>query len=122
MDALFEAADALGPVDILVNNAGITRDGLLPAMSDEDWLDVLDTNTTACFRMCRAASLRMMRSRKGSIINITSISGLQGNAGQCNYSALKAAVIGRYEVLGEGAWSSKRTRECSGSWILRIQT
>lgn len=99
VDALFEAADALGPVNILVNNAGITRDGLLPAMSDEDWLDVLDTNTTACFRMCRAASLRMMRSRKGSIINITSISGLQGNAGQCNYSASKAAVIGLTKSL-----------------------
>jgi 3-oxoacyl-[acyl-carrier protein] reductase len=93
IDALFEAADALGPLAILVNNAGITRDTLLPAMSDEDWIDVLETNATACFRACRAASLRMMRTRSGSIINITSISGLRGNAGQCNYAASKAAMI-----------------------------
>lgn len=99
VDALFAAADQMGPLAILVNNAGITRDGLLPAMSDEDWLDVLDTNATACFRMCRAASLRMMRSRSGSIINITSISGFQGNAGQCNYSASKAAIIGLTKSL-----------------------
>lgn len=101
VDALFAAADELGPLQILVNNAGITRDGLLPAMSDEDWIDVLETNTTACFRMCRAASLRMMRTRQGSIINITSISGLQGNAGQCNYSASKAAVIGLTRSLAK---------------------
>ena len=94
VDALFEAADKLGGLHILVSNAGITRDGLLPAMSDEDWIDVMETNATGCFRMCRAASLRMMRSRSGSIINVTSISGLQGNAGQCNYSASKAAIVG----------------------------
>lgn len=99
VDALFEAADELGSLGILVNNAGITRDGLLPAMSDEDWFDVLDTNANACFRMCRAASLRMMRSRSGSIINVTSISGIQGNAGQCNYSASKAAIIGLTKSL-----------------------
>lgn len=93
IDALFEAADSLGPLSILVNNAGITRDTLLPAMSDDDWLDVMETNATACFRACRAASLRMMRSRSGSIINISSVSGIQGNAGQCNYSASKAAMI-----------------------------
>ena len=94
VDALFQAADDLGPLSILVNNAGITRDGLLPAMPDEDWVDVLDTNATACFRTCRAASLRMMRKRHGSIVNITSVSGIRGNAGQCNYSASKAALIG----------------------------
>jgi len=93
IDSLFAAADALGPLAILVNNAGITRDGLLPAMQDEDWLDVIDTNATACFRACRAASLRMMRTRSGSIINISSISGIRGNAGQANYSASKAAMI-----------------------------
>jgi 3-oxoacyl-[acyl-carrier protein] reductase len=93
VDTLFDAADALGPLAILVNNAGITRDTLLPAMSDADWNDVMETNATACFRTCRAAALRMMRTRSGSIINISSISGLRGNAGQCNYAASKAAMI-----------------------------
>jgi len=101
VDALFAAADALGDVSILVNNAGITRDGLLPVMSDEDWLDVIQTNATATFRTCRAASLRMMRQRNGSIINITSVSGIRGNAGQCNYSASKAAVIGLTRSLAK---------------------
>jgi 3-oxoacyl-[acyl-carrier protein] reductase len=93
IDHLFETADQLGPLAILVNNAGITRDTLLPAMSDADWIDVMDTNATACFRACRAASLRMMRTRSGSIINISSVSGLRGNAGQSNYAASKAAMI-----------------------------
>ncbi len=94
VDSLFAQIDELGRIDILVNNAGITRDGLMPRMADEDWHDVLETNATACFRMCRAASLRMMRKRSGSIINITSVSGIKGNAGQTNYSASKAAIIG----------------------------
>jgi 3-oxoacyl-[acyl-carrier protein] reductase len=94
VDKLFAVVDEIGRIDILVNNAGITRDGLLPRMTDEDWLDVMQINATGCFRMCRAASLRMMRKRSGSIINITSVSGLKGNAGQTNYSASKAAIIG----------------------------
>ena len=94
VNALFAAVDEEGGLDILVNNAGITRDGLLPRMRDEDWLEVMETNTTACFRTCRAASIRMMQQRSGSIINITSISGMRGNAGQTNSSASKAAVIG----------------------------
>jgi 3-oxoacyl-[acyl-carrier protein] reductase len=94
VDAIFAAADELGGASILVNNAGITRDGLLPMMPDEDWLDVINTNATATFRTCRAATKRMMRERKGSIVNITSISAIRGNAGQTNYSASKAAVVG----------------------------
>ena len=90
--ALIKAAKALGSVDILVNNAGITRDGLMVRMSDEDWSDVMETNLNSTFRLCRAATEIMMRQRAGSIINVTSVSGIRGNAGQANYAASKAAV------------------------------
>ncbi|MFO0913226.1 MAG: 3-oxoacyl-[acyl-carrier-protein] reductase [Pirellulales bacterium] len=81
-------------IDIVVNNAGITRDTLLPVMSDEDWDAVLATNLRSAFLMCRAASQLMMRARYGRIINISSVSGLIGNPGQTNYSASKAGLIG----------------------------
>lgn len=83
-----------GQLDILVNNAGITRDTLLPRMSDEEWDDVIATNLRSAFLMSRAASRYMMRARYGRIINITSVSGLIGNPGQTNYSASKAGLIG----------------------------
>ncbi len=89
---LIEAAEQLGRLDILVNNAGITRDGLMVRMSDSDWSDVLETNLTSTFRLCRAATDIMMRQRSGSIVNVTSVSGIRGNAGQANYAASKAAV------------------------------
>lgn len=81
-------------LDILVNNAGITRDNLLPRMSDDEWQSVITTNLTSAFWLCRAASRWMMRARYGRIVNITSVSGLIGNAGQTNYSASKAGLIG----------------------------
>jgi 3-oxoacyl-[acyl-carrier protein] reductase len=81
-------------LDILVNNAGVTRDTLLPRMSDDEWDDVLDTNLRGAFLFTRAASRYMMRARYGRIINISSVSGLIGNAGQTNYSASKAGLIG----------------------------
>ncbi len=81
-------------IDILVNNAGITRDTLLPRMSDEEWDDVIATNLRSAFLMSRAGSRYMMRARYGRIINITSVSGLIGNPGQTNYSASKAGLIG----------------------------
>ena len=90
--SLIDAARALGSIDILVNNAGITRDGLMVRMSDEDWSAVMDTNLNSAFRLCRAATEIMMRQRSGSIINVTSVSGMRGNAGQANYAASKAAV------------------------------
>jgi len=90
--ALIAAANEQGSLDILVNNAGITRDGLMVRMSDDDWNDVLNTNLQSAFRLCRAATEIMMRARSGSIINITSVSGIRGNAGQANYAASKAAV------------------------------
>ncbi len=86
--------DAYGTLDILVNNAGITRDGLLVRMSDEDWDAVLTTNLTGVFSMTRAAAKVMMKARTGSIVNISSVVGIAGNAGQANYAAAKAGVIG----------------------------
>ncbi|MBX6377393.1 MAG: 3-oxoacyl-[acyl-carrier-protein] reductase [Clostridia bacterium] len=88
------AEERLGPVDVLVNNAGITRDNLLLRMKDEDWQSVLATNLTAIFACTRAAARSMVRRRFGRVINITSVAGLVGNAGQANYSAAKAGVVG----------------------------
>src|SRR5580692_9464348 len=86
-------ADA-GKVDILVNNAGVTRDGLVMRMSDEDWDAVLGTNLRGAFAVTRAFSRSFLRQRSGRIINIASVIGLMGNAGQCNYAASKAGLIG----------------------------
>ena len=89
-----EVAEKWGRLDILVNNAGVTRDTLLPRMSDEEWDDVINTNLTGTFLFSRAASRHMMRARYGRIINISSVSGIMGNPGQSNYSASKAGLIG----------------------------
>ncbi len=94
-------AEDWGRLDIVVNNAGITRDTLLPIMSDEQWDDVISTNLRGAFLFCRAASQRMMRARYGRIINISSVSGLIGNAGQTNYSASKAGLIGLTRSLAK---------------------
>lgn len=91
---LAEIAEKWGRLDIVVNNAGITRDTLLPIMSDQDWDDVIETNLRGAFLFARAAARIMMRARYGRIINISSVSGIMGNAGQCNYSASKAGLIG----------------------------
>jgi 3-oxoacyl-[acyl-carrier protein] reductase len=90
--AVIAQAEALGGVDGVVNNAGITRDGLMLRMPDEDWDSVLRTNLDGTFRMCRAAASVMLSQRRGSIVNLTSISGIRGNSGQANYAASKAAV------------------------------
>jgi 3-oxoacyl-[acyl-carrier protein] reductase len=89
---LIDAAAGLGGLDILVHNAGINKDGLLLRMSDEEWSTVLDTNLGAAFRLCRAAAEPMFRARRGSIVLVTSISGVRGNAGQANYAASKAGM------------------------------
>ena len=83
-----------GRIDILVNNAGITRDGLLMKMAEEDFDAVIDTNLKGTFHCIRAVSRQMLRQRSGRIINLSSVSGVLGNAGQANYSASKAGVVG----------------------------
>jgi len=83
-----------GTLDVLVNNAGITRDGLLVRMSDDDWDAVIATNLTGAFTLTRAAAKVMMKARSGSIVNISSVVGIVGNAGQANYASAKAGLIG----------------------------
>ena len=95
VEAGFEQALAgLGRVDILVNNAGVTRDGLILRMSDAQWDDVLSTNLQGAFRCCRTVAKPMMKARYGRIINVSSVVGLIGNAGQANYAASKAGLLG----------------------------
>ncbi|MBX3364993.1 MAG: 3-oxoacyl-[acyl-carrier-protein] reductase [Phycisphaeraceae bacterium] len=89
-----ETASELGRVDILVNNAGITRDGLVLRMSDEQWDEVIRVNLTSAFVAIRAAARHMMRGKFGRIVNISSTSGVVGNAGQANYAAAKSGLIG----------------------------
>lgn len=86
--------EAWGGLDVLVNNAGITRDNLILRMSEEQWDEVIQTNLKSIFNYCKAAAKPMMRARGGSIINIGSVVGLSGNAGQSNYAASKAGMIG----------------------------
>ncbi|MCL6711506.1 3-oxoacyl-ACP reductase FabG [Pseudomonas sp. R2.Fl] len=94
VEALIEdIAKQLGPVSILVNNAGITRDNLLMRMKDEDWQAILDTNLTSVYRTSKAVMRGMMKARKGRIVNIASVIGVTGNAGQANYAAAKAGII-----------------------------
>lgn len=83
-----------GSIDILVNNAGITRDNLLMRMKDDEWNDIIQTNLTAIFKLSKAVLRGMMKKRHGRIINIGSVVGITGNAGQANYAAAKAGVIG----------------------------
>jgi len=89
-----EVEAAEGTPTILVNNAGVTRDGLLMRMGAEDWQSVIDTDLTAVYRTCKAVMRGMMKARRGRIINIASVVAVMGNAGQCNYAAAKAGLIG----------------------------
>ncbi|HEY9249097.1 MAG TPA: 3-oxoacyl-ACP reductase FabG, partial [Rariglobus sp.] len=89
-----ELLKEFGKIDILVNNAGITRDGLLARMSDDDWNSVIQTNLTSCFHWTKAIGWPMCRNRWGRIVNISSVTGIMGNAGQANYGAAKAGMIG----------------------------
>ncbi|MDJ0386755.1 3-oxoacyl-[acyl-carrier-protein] reductase [Roseomonas sp. E05] len=100
--ALVEQVEkAFGQLDILINNAGFTRDGLAMRMSDKDWADVLEVDLAAPFRLARAAMRGMMKRRSGRIISIGSISGITGNAGQANYAAAKAGLIGMSKALAQ---------------------
>ncbi|MGV3651365.1 MAG: 3-oxoacyl-[acyl-carrier-protein] reductase [Devosia sp.] len=96
-----QAETALGGLDILVNNAGITRDNIFMRMKDEEWDKVLEVNLTAAFRLSRAVLRGMMKQRHGRIISITSVVGVGGNAGQGNYAASKAGLIGMSKSLAQ---------------------
>jgi 3-oxoacyl-[acyl-carrier protein] reductase len=90
-----------GAIDGLVNNAGLTRDKLLMAMSEDDWSEVIRTNLTGAFNFARAAIFTMMKAKRGAIVNITSVSGIVGMAGQVNYSAAKAGLIGMTKAMAK---------------------
>ena len=98
---LADIAREFGAISILVNNAGITRDNLLMRMKDEDWASIIDTNLTSVFRTSKAVMRGMMKARKGRIINIASVVGVTGNAGQANYAAAKAGIIGFSKSLAK---------------------
>lgn len=107
-----DAEAALERIDILVNNAGLTRDQLAVRMRDEDWATVIDVNLTAAFRLSRAALRGMMKRRWGRIIGVTSIVGVTGNAGQANYAASKAGMIGMSKALAAEVASRGVTVNC----------
>jgi 3-oxoacyl-[acyl-carrier protein] reductase len=112
-DALVDAiAKEHGGLQVLVNNAGITRDQLAMRMKDEDWAAVLDTNLGAVFRLSRAVMRGMMKQRYGRIVNITSVVGASGNAGQANYAAAKAGVAGMTRALARELGSRNITVNC----------
>ena len=93
VELIMETIERAGKIDILINNAGITKDTLLMRMSDEQFEDVINTNLRSCFKMCRAAIMPMMKNRYGRIINMASIIGVIGGAGQANYAASKGGMI-----------------------------
>lgn len=101
-----------GEISILVNNAGITRDNLLARMTDEEWDDIMSTNLKSVFRMSRAVLRAMMKARHGRIINISSVIGSMGNAGQANYAASKAGIIGFSKSLACEIGSRNITVNC----------
>jgi 3-oxoacyl-[acyl-carrier protein] reductase len=110
VEACFKAVEAAeGTPSILVNNAGVTRDGLLMRMSAEDWQAVLDTDLSAVYRTCKAVMRGMMKARRGRIVNIASVIGVMGNAGQTNYAAAKAGMIGFSKSLAREVGSRNIT-------------
>lgn len=111
-DLVKRAEEAMGHIDILVNNAGLTRDGLSMRMSAADWQDVLDVNLTAPFKLAQAVQRGMMKRRYGRIINISSVVGVTGNPGQCNYVASKAGMIGWSKAMAAEIASRNITVNC----------
>ncbi len=113
IEAVMKAIEAkFGGVSVLVNNAGITRDTLLMRMKDEDWQAVMETNLTAVFRLSRAVVKNMMKARGGRIINVASVVGFMGNAGQTNYVAAKAGMVGFTKALAREIGSRGVTVNC----------
>jgi 3-oxoacyl-[acyl-carrier protein] reductase len=112
------AESAMGQVDILVNNAGITRDNIFVRLKDEDWEQVIAVDLTAAFRLARAAVRGMIRRRYGRIIGITSVVGVTGSAGQGNYAAAKAGIIGMSKALAQEVASRNITVNCVAPGII----
>jgi 3-oxoacyl-[acyl-carrier protein] reductase len=113
MERVLEAAQAeFGRLYALVNNAGITRDNLLMRMRDSEWDEIMETNLKAVFRLCRMSLRHLVKAREGRIINIVSVSGEMGNAGQTNYAAAKAGVIGFTKSLAREIGSRNVTVNC----------
>jgi 3-oxoacyl-[acyl-carrier protein] reductase len=122
IEQLLKSADAvLGGIDILINNAGLTRDNLALRMKDEDWQRVIDVNLTAGFRLARGVMRGMMKKRWGRIIGITSIVGHTGNAGQANYAAAKAGMIGMSKSLAQEVASRGITVNCVAPGFIETQ-
>ena len=121
-----ETHKEFGHIDILVNNAGITRDGLLMRMKDEDWDAVMDINLKGVYLVTKAVSKIMMKQRAGHIINMTSVVGVMGNAGQTNYSASKAGVIGftkscaKESLAGAGALVLVFKMQSLAEWGVKV--
>lgn len=111
-DIAARIAKDIGPISILVNNAGITRDGLLMRMKDEDWDAIMDTNLKSVFKASKAVMRGMMKARSGRIINIASVVGAMGNAGQANYAAAKAGIIGFTKSMAREVGSRNITVNC----------
>jgi len=109
---LAEIEKNLGAVSILVNNAGITRDNLLMRMKDQEWDDIMDTNLKPVYRLSKLVARPMMKARSGRIINITSVVGFMGNAGQANYAAAKAGVVGFSKSMARELGSRNITVNC----------
>ncbi|WP_047248724.1 3-oxoacyl-ACP reductase FabG [Chromobacterium subtsugae] len=113
VEALIESVEKeFGAVAVLVNNAGITRDGLLMRMKDEDWDAIMDTNLKSVFKASKAVMRGMMKARSGRIINIASVVGAMGNAGQANYAAAKAGIIGFTKSMAREVGSRNITVNC----------
>lgn len=113
VDTLFQKAEELlGNIHVLVNNAGITRDNLLMRMRDDEWFDVMRMNLESIFRLSRAAIKSMMKQRYGRIINMSSVVGFSGNAGQTNYCASKAGIIGFSKALAKEVATRNITVNC----------
>ncbi len=119
--AIQQVISAFGKVDILVNNAGITRDNLLMRMTEEDWDDVMRVNLKSVYNMCRPLSRIMMKAKSGSIINISSVIGLTGNAGQTNYAASKAGMIGFTKSLAKELSSRGVRANCIAPGYIETQ-
>lgn len=112
VELMMNTIEQCGKIDILVNNAGITRDTLLMRMSDEQFDEVLNTNLKSCFKLCRAAIMPMMKNRYGRIINMASIIGVIGGAGQANYAASKGGMIAMTKSIAAEVASRNITANC----------